>query len=114
MIVHDSIDSKTAFGDLLNRALFRPSTRAKMIWGVGPVISAPVGADRFSSNDWPAVPAAVAQNIPGHWMIGALVHLCAKPLGSEPPAEVPATGQEWAWSSPVWYAQGSNLRRILN
>jgi hypothetical protein len=72
-IAQVSEGSKTAFGDLLYQGFFSPANPGKFIWGVGPAINIPLGADRFSSNKWSAGPAVVGLTMPGHWVIGALI-----------------------------------------
>ena len=72
-IANGILDSKTGGGDLLYQGFFSPANPGKVIWGLGPAISIPVGADQFSSNKWSAGPAAVVLTMPGHWVVGALI-----------------------------------------
>ena len=68
-----SIGRKNGLGDITYQGFFSPANPGKVIWGLGPAISIPVGADQFSSNKWSAGPAAVVLTMPGHWVVGALV-----------------------------------------
>lgn len=68
--------SATGLGDIVQSFFFSPKapTASGMIWGVGPVISIPVGKDAFSSDQWGLGPTGVALVQNGPWTYGALVN----------------------------------------
>jgi len=67
------VDSKTGFGDVNYQGYFTPASPGKFIWGVGPSLVIPIGADRFSNNKWSIGPAFVGLTVHGPWVIGATV-----------------------------------------
>ena len=68
--------STSGFGDVLQSFFFSPKapTAGGVIWGVGPVISIPVGRDQFSTNQWGLGPTGVVLVQDGPWTYGALVN----------------------------------------
>ena len=64
----------TGFGDILFTAWLSPAEAGKVIWGVGPVISAPMGKEGLSSEKWGFGPSVVALIMPGPWVVGGLVN----------------------------------------
>jgi len=66
--------SKFGMGDIQYQGFFTKAHPGKIIWGVGPALSFPTGAQRMTSDKWSAGPAAVVLTMPGHWVIGALVY----------------------------------------
>jgi len=71
----DASESESQFGggDILYQGFLTPAKPGKLIWGIGPSIGLPTGANEFSSNKWLVGPNAVVLAMPGHWVIGALV-----------------------------------------
>ncbi len=68
--------SDTGLGDIVQSFFFSPKapTAGGMIWGIGPVLSIPVGKDVFSSNQWGLGPTGVALVQSGAWTYGVLVN----------------------------------------
>ncbi len=65
--------STTGFGDLLLTGFLVPAQPGAVIWGVGPVISVPIGKEGLSSEKWGLGPSVVVLTMPGHWVVGALM-----------------------------------------
>ena len=62
-------------GDISETLFLSPARAGTVIWGIGPVITAPTATNKFSgTGKWLAGPSAVALIMPGHWVIGALVN----------------------------------------
>lgn len=68
----DGIGSKFGMGDVVYQGFLSPAKPGKFIWGVGPVVSFPTGAQRMTSDKWSAGPAVVGLMMPGNWVVGAL------------------------------------------
>ena len=68
----DGIGSKTGFGDITYQGFFSPAKPGKLIWGVGPTVAFPTGAERMTTDKWSAGPAVVVLTMPGNWVVGAL------------------------------------------
>ena len=68
-----STGSSTGFGDLLFTSWFVPAAPGALIWGVGPVISVPLGAEEVTSDRWAFGPSVVGLTMTGPWVAGALV-----------------------------------------
>ena len=66
--------STTGLGDVLFTAWLSPAEAGKVIWGVGPVISLPIGKEGLSTEKWGLGPSVVALIMPGPWVVGALVN----------------------------------------
>ena len=68
--------SDTGLGDIVQSFFFSPKapTAGGMIWGVGPVLSIPVGKDVFSTKQWGLGPTGVALVQSGPWTYGVLVN----------------------------------------
>jgi hypothetical protein len=66
----------TGVGDIVQSLFFSPKAPTKngWIWGVGPVISIPVGKDAFTSDQWGLGPTFVALKQQGPWTYGALLN----------------------------------------
>ncbi len=60
-------------GDITYQGFLTPAKPAKFIWGVGPVLAMPTGANDLTSNKWSGGPGFVALAMPGHWVIGGLL-----------------------------------------
>ena len=62
-------------GDITQSLFFAPTNPGELIWGVGPVFTAPAASDRIlGTGKLLFGPTAVALVMPGHWVIGALVN----------------------------------------
>jgi hypothetical protein len=62
------------FGDLVTSFFLSP-TEGSIVWGVGPVLLVPAGADPFLGTEkWGAGPTAVALKQMGPWTVGGLVN----------------------------------------
>ncbi len=68
--------SKSGFGDVVQSFFFSPvaPTDTGLIWGAGPVIGIPLGADAFTTDRWLLGPTAVVLKQHEHWTFGALVN----------------------------------------
>ena len=66
--------STTGLGDVLFTAWLSPAEAGKVIWGVGPVISLPIGKEGLSTEKWALGPSIVALIMPGPWVVGGLVN----------------------------------------
>ena len=66
--------SKSGLGNITYQGFVSPAQPGKVIWGVGPAITAPTRTDnRFGGEKWSAGPAAVVLAKPGNWLVGALL-----------------------------------------
>jgi len=63
-------------GDIVQSFFFSPKAPTKngWIWGVGPVISIPIGKDEFTADQWGLGPTFVALKQQGPWTYGALLN----------------------------------------
>ncbi len=59
-------------GDITYQGFFSPAKTGKFIWGAGPTLVMPTGANRMTSDKWSAGPSLVGLTMPGHWVLGAL------------------------------------------
>ena len=66
--------STTGLGDVLFTAWLSPAEAGTVIWGVGPVISLPIGKEGLSTEKWALGPSIIALIMPGPWVVGALVN----------------------------------------
>ncbi len=66
--------STTGVGDILFTGWLSPAAAAKWTWGVGPVISVPIGKEGLSSEKWGLGASVVALTMPGQWVVGGLVN----------------------------------------
>lgn len=70
-----SVGGVWGLGDIQFTAFLSPSKPGETIWGVGPIIQAPSGANSaISSGQWAAGPSAVVLRMDGHWVYGLLVN----------------------------------------
>ena len=61
--------------DIQFSAFLAPAKPGGIIWGVGPIVQFPSGADNsITSGKWAAGPSAVALKIDRHWVYGALTN----------------------------------------
>lgn len=61
-------------GDLNTTLFLSPAKPGKVIWGLGPILQFPTGADPvLGSGKWGAGPSAVLVTMQGPWVIGSLV-----------------------------------------
>ena len=70
------IDSSTnGIGDITQSLFLSPSNPGKLIWGVGPVFTAPSASDPILGTGKVLFgPTAVFLTTPGHWVIGVLLN----------------------------------------
>ena len=62
-------------GDISGTLFLSPAHPGAVIWGVGPILTAPSATNAIlGTGKWLAGPSAVALVMPGHWVIGALVN----------------------------------------
>ena len=68
--------SQSGLGDIVQSAFFSPKqpTAGGLIWGVGPVLLLPTGADRLTADQWGAGPTAVVLKQAGPWTVGVLAN----------------------------------------
>jgi hypothetical protein len=66
--------STTGVGDILFTGWLSPAAAAKWTWGVGPVVSIPIGKEGLSSEKWGLGASVVALTMPGQWVVGGLVN----------------------------------------
>jgi hypothetical protein len=66
--------SQSGLGDITQSAFFSPKqpTSGGLIWGVGPVLLLPTGADQLTADQWGAGPTAVVLKQAGPWTVGFL------------------------------------------
>ena len=68
-----TISGATGLGDINYSLFFSPANAGRLIWGVGPSITAPTATDPLLGTEkWSAGPTAVALIQPGPWTIGML------------------------------------------
>ncbi|MEE4189900.1 MAG: transporter [Roseobacter sp.] len=69
-------DDVSGVGDIVQSFFFSPKAPTKngWIWGVGPVISIPIGKDEFTQDQWGLGPTFVALKQQGPWTYGALLN----------------------------------------
>jgi hypothetical protein len=77
-------------GDIVQSFFFSPKAPTKngWIWGVGPVISIPIGKDEFTADQWGLGPTFVALRQQGPWTYGALLNHV---WGLNPPSDQEST-----------------------
>ncbi len=66
--------STTGVGDILFTGWLSPAEAGTVVWGLGPVVSIPVGKEGLSTEKWGFGPSVVALTMPGSWVLGALVN----------------------------------------
>ncbi len=68
-------DRSTGIGDLTQSLFFSPNEKAGgWMWGAGPVVHVPIGADAFTADQWGVGPTAVVVMQSGPWSYGALAN----------------------------------------
>ncbi len=80
--------STTGLADIVFTAFLSPARPGKVIWGVGPAISLPVGKDGLSSGKWSLGPSVVALTMFGPWVVGAIANNIWSVAGDEARADV--------------------------
>ena len=75
-------------GDLTYQGFFSPAKPGKFIWGVGPTVAFPTGAQRMTTEKWSAGPAVVGLTMPGNWVVGALAFNLWSFAGDDDAADV--------------------------
>ncbi|MEJ2371611.1 MAG: hypothetical protein P8Y07_12285, partial [Gemmatimonadales bacterium] len=78
-------------------------TKNGWIWGVGPVISIPIGKDEFTSDQWGLGPTFVALKQQGPWTYGALLNHV---WGINAPSEQPVSKLTHIGKQPVSFQVG--------
>ncbi len=66
--------STTGFGDFVFTAFVSPKQPGKVIWGLGPAISIPIGKEGLSTEKWAVGPSALVLTMSGPWVAGVLVN----------------------------------------
>jgi len=66
--------STTGVGDILFTGWLSPAEAGTVVWGLGPVVSIPVGKEGLSTEKWGFGPSFVALMMPGNWVVGGLVN----------------------------------------
>ena len=84
----DGIGSKFGMGDLTYQGFLSPAKPGKLIWGVGPTVAFPTGAQRMTTEKWSAGPAVVGLTMPGNWVVGALAFNLWSFAGDDDAADV--------------------------
>jgi hypothetical protein len=64
--------SESGLGDTLYQGFLSPAKPGDVIWGVGPALLMPTGADAFTTDRWSPGLTAVALITPGNWLMGLL------------------------------------------
>ncbi|QDG53831.1 transporter [Persicimonas caeni] len=68
------IDDAFGLGDITYQAFFSPESTEPFVWGVGPQFQFPTATDDILGTDkWSVGPAAVALQLNGPWVYGALL-----------------------------------------
>lgn len=86
-------DDSEGLGDILQSFFFSPTalTRGGWIWGVGPVILYPSGAEEVSAEKWGAGPTAVLLKQQSGWTVGMLANHVWSFAGDDDRNDVSAT-----------------------
>jgi hypothetical protein len=66
--------STTGFGDVLLTPFIAPKQPGRLIWGLGPAISIPIGKEGLSSEKWGVGPSVLLLTMSGPWVAGILVN----------------------------------------
>ena len=66
-------DDVYGVGDITYQGFLTPAKAGKFIWGVGPVLTMPTGANDLTSDKWSGGPGAVGLMMPGNWVLGGLL-----------------------------------------
>jgi len=64
----------SGLADIVFTAFYKPGSKGKMVWGLGPVFEFPTGESERGSERWSAGPSFLAMVQPGDWTIGALIN----------------------------------------
>lgn len=85
--------SQSGLGDITQSFFFSPAkpTAGGLIWGLGPVISIPLGTDDISTDKWGLGPTAVVLKQQGAWTLGALVNHVWSVAGSSSRPDISTT-----------------------
>lgn len=68
------VGDEFGLGDIQYQAFFSPSSPRPFVWGVGPMLQFPTATqDILGTDKWSVGPAAVALQITGPWVYGALL-----------------------------------------
>ncbi|MFC1821987.1 transporter [Thermodesulfobacteriota bacterium] len=86
----DGIGTKFGMGDVTYQGFLSPAKPGKFIWGVGPTVSFPTGAQRMTTEKWSAGPALIGLTMPGNWVVGALAFNLWSFAGDDDAADVNA------------------------
>jgi hypothetical protein len=87
-------------GDIVQSFFFSPKAPTKngWIWGVGPVISIPIGKDEFTADQWGLGPTFVALKQQSGWTYGALLNHV---WGINPPSDRESTNSTFPDVTPT-------------
>ena len=64
----------SGLADIVFTAFYKPESKGKLIWGLGPVLEFPTGGEYRGSQKWSAGPSVLAMVQPGDWTLGALMN----------------------------------------
>ena len=64
----------SGIADIVFTAFYKPESKGKLIWGLGPVLELPTGGSSRGSEKWSAGPSFLAMVQPGDWTVGALIN----------------------------------------
>ncbi len=64
----------SGIADIVFTAFYKPESKGKLIWGLGPVLELPTGGSSRGSEKWSAGPSVLVMVQPGDWTVGGLVN----------------------------------------
>ncbi len=64
----------SGLADIVFTAFYKPESKGKLVWGLGPVFEFPTGGSSRGSEKWSTGPSFLAMVQPGDWTVGALIN----------------------------------------